>query len=98
MLNLADRTSEIAEVRRVLAAKRSIGPTSRLAVLNVGQARETVRLGSSDRSVLSIRHEPEAEIGCLHDASHSGIYGVPEDDNTIPELIAGAVLELHTAR
>lgn len=97
-LALPDRAAEIIEVGRVLAAKRTVGATARLAVLNVGLSREAVRAKSHNNVVLSVLHEPEAEPGRPQDASHSGLYGVPADDNTVPELLAAAVLDVHQAR
>ena len=97
-LALADRTAEIEEIARVLASKRTVGATARLAVLNVGQARETVRAKSHNNVMLSVLHEPETEPGRPQDPSHAGLYGVPADDNTVPELLAVAVLDVHQAR
>jgi hypothetical protein len=93
VLGLPDRTAEIAEVRRVLGNKRKIGPTARLAVLNVGHVSDVVKRESNNRIELVVRHEPENEPGRPSDPSHSGIYGVPEDDITIPELIIAAIAD-----
>jgi hypothetical protein len=97
-LALSDRSTEVEEIRRVLGTKRMIGATARLAVLNVGQARETVRMSDHNNAILSILHEPETDPGRPQDPSHAGIYGVPADDNTVPELLAAAVLEVHQTR
>lgn len=97
-LSLPDRTAEIAELRRVLGAKRRIGGSAKLAILNVGETCAVVRQQSQGRGAISVRHEPEIEPGQAQDPSHSGIYGVPEDDNTIPELLANAIRESHPAR
>ena len=96
LLALPNRVSEIAEVRRVLATKRKIGASARLAVLNVGQLRASVSLNSHDRRDLSVLHEPEIDPALALDLSHSGIHGVPLDDNTVPELLARAVQEIHS--
>lgn len=96
-LGLSDRVAEIAEVRRVLASKRKIGGTARLAVLDMGQLRSTVRNNSQDTCELSVKHEPETDPTHPADLSHSGIHGVPPDDNTVPELLARIVLEAHRA-
>ena len=97
-LGLSGRLAQIEVVRRVLAGKRTVGATAQFAILNVGQACETVRRNSLDHTVLTVRHEPEIESGRPQDTSHSGIYGVPADDNTVPELLAAAVLEAHRAK
>ena len=98
LLSIPDRAAEIAELRRVLGAKRKIGGTSKFGVLNVGVARATVLQHSRDRIGITVRHEPETETGRPQDLSHSGIYGVPEDDNTVSELLAQAVSETYSAR
>ena len=95
LLGLTTRADEAAEVLRVLSTKRKIGTTARLAVLNVGVARDGVRGQSHDHRKLSFRHEPELDAGRPQDPSHSAIYGVPEDDNLIAELLAAAVAEIH---
>ena len=97
-LHLPTRIAEITEVRRILATKRSIGTSARLAVLNVGAMCEIVRQHDHFRHDLVVRHEPEDAPGFPQDLSHSGIYGVPEEDNIIPELLAGVVAEVHAAR
>ena len=97
-LGLPGRDHELSEVRRVLATKRKIGGSARLAVLNVGQARDVVRQESSAHIELSVRHEPDVDPGRPHDRSHSGIYGVPEDDVIIPELLASVVRDITEAR
>ena len=97
-LGLSDRAAQLDDVRRVLASKRGVGASARLALLNVGQARAAVRANSHDNALLSFLHEPEMEPGRPQDPSHAGIYGVPADDNTIPEILATAVLDVHPAR
>lgn len=97
-LELRDRAAELAEVRRVLASKRAVGSTARLGLLNVGEAMAIVRTHMPLVQSLSVRHEPELVAGLPQDPSHSGIYGVPEDDNTVSELLAQVVHEVHPAR
>ena len=97
-LALPDRQAEIAEVRRVLAAKRAIGPTARLAILNVGIACKAVRLNGPDQRLLRLLHEPEVDSNRPADPSHSGIYGVSEDDNTVPVLLAASIQSVYPAR
>lgn len=93
-----DREAALAEVRRALAAKRTIGSTSRLAISNVGGLRDFVRQESAARTELTVRHEPENDPDRLYDPSHSGIYGIPEDDMAVPELIASNVASVVPAR
>ena len=95
-LGLSSQGAEIDEIRRVLATKRTIGATARLAKLNVGQVHEAGRMDG--HAPITISHEPETDPGRPIDASHSGIFGVPGDDNTIPELLAAAILEVKAAR
>jgi hypothetical protein len=97
-LAMPDRETALAEVRRTLAAKRSIGGTSRLAISHVGSMRAHVRQEDATHAELSVRHEPEHTPGGPTDASHSGIYGVPGDDMIVPELIAANVLTIVSAR
>lgn len=97
-LGLLSRDAGLTEVRRVLATKRKVGAAARLALLNVGQAREIVRRESAAHAEISVRHEPETEPGQPADASHSGIYGVPEDDIAIPELLVSAIHGVARAR
>ena len=58
-LGLNDQAAEIAEVQRVLATKRKVGATARLAVAVVGGLRAVVRSGSDDARDLRVLHEPE---------------------------------------
>ena len=95
-LDLGDRASEIAEVRRVLEAKgRKLGTTARLAVLNAGLLREHVASASADHRVLDILHEPEPK-----DPSHAGIYGLRQDDTLmeIAEPMAEVVQDVYPAK
>jgi hypothetical protein len=98
LLAMPDRETALTEVRRILAAKRSIGGTSRLAISNVGSMRAHVRQEDATHAELSVRHEPEHSAERPTDASHSGIYGVPVDDMIVPELIAANVLSVVSAR
>ena len=97
-LGLPSRDAELTEVRRVLATKRKVGASARLVVLNVGQTRDIVRRESAARAEISVRHEPETEPGQPADASHSGIFGVPQDDIAIPELLVTAIQSVVSAR
>jgi hypothetical protein len=97
-LGMPEQETALAEVRRTLASKRSIGNTSRLAISQVGSMRAFVRQESSAHTELAVRHEPETSPGRPVDASHSGIYGIPDDDMIVPELIAVNVLSVVPAR
>jgi hypothetical protein len=61
LLAISGRPAEIDEICRVLGTKRRIGTTARLAVLNVGQARATVRINGISDVVLSVLHDPETD-------------------------------------
>lgn len=89
-LDPSDRTKQLRVLRQVLAAKRKIGASARLALMRVGNIRETVRRGIGVD--LSVEHEPEEA-----DPSHSGIYGVVEDEMVVPDLLASAVDEVYAA-
>jgi hypothetical protein len=94
-LELPDRKSEIAEIRRVLAAKGlTLRRTGRFAVLQVGEVLDFVRTEAPDSRDLQILHEPEPD-----DPSHSGIFGLGLglEDDLIAELIAQTVNETHNA-
>jgi hypothetical protein len=90
-LRLPDRAAEIVEVRRVLMSKRTMGRTAKIAVLNVGEASRAITDHDKDLPQIAVLHMPETEAGKPQDPSHAGIYGLAEDDNTIPELLARAV-------
>ena len=57
-----------------------------------------MRRESNTHTELVIRHEPETEPGRPADTSHSGVYGVPEDDIAIRELLVTSVQSLVPAR
>ncbi|MGH8582252.1 MAG: hypothetical protein ACREWG_05580 [Gammaproteobacteria bacterium] len=92
-LALADRHSQIDEIRRVLGAKRKLGSRARLAVLNTGRLRERVATATPDGRMLDILHDPEPV-----DPSHAGIFGLRKDDTLISELIAQSIQETYPAR
>lgn len=96
-LNLSDRSAEIAEIRRVLATKLTVGKTAKIAILKVGQVQGHVRRESPDQRALRILHRPD-EPPELPDPSHSGIFDMKLDDKLIADLIAQTVTETHSAR
>ena len=94
-LGLPDRKAEIIEVLRVLATKRTVPAQAKLALLNVGRARRTVRQKTVDQLEIAFLHEPEDHPS---DPSHSGIYHLPPHDNTAAELLAMSVEQLYPTR
>jgi len=92
-LDSADRSSQIRNLQWVYASKLRVGANARIAVLNVGSLRAKVEQESPGRHTLRVEHEPEED-----DPSHSGIYGLPQDDEIAAELLAQAVLEKYPAR
>lgn len=95
---LIDRAAQIAEVQHVLAKKMRIGPTSRLAVLNVGRAAEAVREATASRLIISVVHDPQSKPGEWNDPSHSGIYGLLHEDDSPAVALAECVVALYPAR
>lgn len=90
----ADRSTQIVQLRLELSASGfKLGATAKFAVLNVGMTIETVRAGSLDRRVLNFIHKP-----LKGRVSHSGIYGIPEEDLMIGELIAQSIVETYLAK
>lgn len=89
--HLADRQEEIREVRKGLRLK--LGAKAKIAVLNVGETINYVRIQSPDARNLKVLCEPEEA-----DPSHSGIHGFRYDDHLIADLIAETVREIYPAR
>jgi hypothetical protein len=97
-LGLPDRASQIGELRRVLATKRTVGARARIAVAEVAEVRGIVQRESEDHRQLRVLHEPE-EDPARPDPSHSGIHGLKEDDLEIAILLARVFSrEMHPAR
>jgi hypothetical protein len=94
-LALKNRAEEVAEVLRVLRTKRSIGTLAQLALLHVGRSSTAVWAGTMPRFLIQYLHEPEIQPA---DPSHSGIYNIPRDDNTVAELLALSVETLYPTR
>ncbi len=92
-LRRSSRGSEIAELRRVYAAKLSVGARAMIAVLNVGEIHEIVLTEILDRKNIEILHDPE-----INDPSHSGIYNLKQEDELIAELILQTIRETYPAR
>lgn len=92
-LNCTNRESEIEEIRNIYSKKLKVGVNAKIAVLNVGEAREKVIKESQDRRKLEVLHNPEND-----DPSHSGIYNSKQDNELIAELILETVREDYSAR
>jgi len=92
-LQLANRQEEISEVRRILSSKLGLGAEAKIAVLNVGEILNYVRIQSPDRRNLSVLHDPKED-----DPSHSGICGYQYEDHLIADLIAEIVQTTYPAR
>jgi hypothetical protein len=82
-----DRASQIREVRQRLEIK--LRNTAKIAVLNVGEASEHVRKGGFEIRIL---HEPKP-----NDDSHSGIFGIHQNELVISMLIAEKISETYQA-
>jgi hypothetical protein len=93
VLHHSNQPSALSEIRKVLATKRKVGTTARLALLNVGSLHALAATNNGAERI-EVVHEPEISPP---DASHSGIYRVLEDDAVLHRKIAKLVLELHPA-
>lgn len=96
-LGLSDRTSQIAEIQRVMSTKRAVGRLARLAVAAVGEFRRVIQNESEDHREIRILHEPE-DHPLKPDPSHSGIHDLKQDDLAIAVLLARIFSELHPGR
>jgi len=92
-LNCSSRESEIAEIRRVYSLKLNVKAKAKLAVLNVGKMSNKVKNESPDRRSLYALHEKEN-----NDPSHSGIYNLKPDNESIANLIFKTILDSYSAR
>lgn len=91
-LRLDSRQLEIREVRRVLSSKLRLRVRGRIAVLNVGKLCEFVRRETPNSKNIRVLHEPEED-----DPSHSGIYGLEDDNNLIAELMVEVIQDTYPA-
>lgn len=88
-----DHEGRMLEVRRVLASKRSVGRTARLALLNIGGA---IKIVGGD-PLLTFTHEPiSSEF--TNDPSHSAINNVQGYEQLVAERLSQAVIELSAAK
>jgi hypothetical protein len=88
----SDRKEQISKIRKVYNKKLNVRKSARIAVLNVGDVCGNVQTKSPDARELEVLHAPSS-----HDPSHSGIYGLRQNDELIAELILETVLENHPA-
>lgn len=86
--------NRLLEVRRVLASKRSIGKTARLALFNVGNAIQIV----GGNPLLTFTHEPIDSPELIVDLSHSGINNIQGFEQLVAEKLSQAVHELSAAK
>lgn len=95
---IPDRTSQVGEVRKILAKKMRVGSTSKLAELNVEHAVTAVREATGEKVQIAIIHDPASLAGLWDDPSHSGILGLSTDDDTPAVALAGAITAIHSAK
>ncbi|MNE66023.1 hypothetical protein D3C80_1615510 [compost metagenome] len=86
--------NRLSEIQQVLARKRSIGKTARLALINIGNAIQIV--GNSP--LLIFTHEPIDSPGLIPDPSHSGINNLQGFEQLVAERLSQAVSEVSLAR
>ena len=70
-----------------------MGLHAKIAVLHVGEVHEKVLTESPHGRNLEVLHDPTD-----NDRSHSGIYGLQQDDELIAELILETIHETYPAR
>ena len=92
ILDEDNSAAQISKLRKILAAKFSVGSAAKIAVLNVGEMRDYVRRDHEARRVLHVLHEPVND-----DRSHSGIHNLKLEDERIADLIAQTVKEVYKA-
>lgn len=88
-LNCSSRENEIIEMRNVYANRLDVGKKAKIAILNVGNVRQTVREKSLDNRELKVLHDPLTSEG--DQSPHSGIYNLQQDDELIHELLVQIV-------
>lgn len=88
-----DHQDALLEIRRVLATKRTIGKTARLALLNVGGVKQTIVMDPP----LTFTHEPII-TALINDSSHSAINNIQGCEQLVAEALSQAVLGLSAAR
>ena len=96
-LEFFPETSKNEQLQKIREDQNNKGRTlpsrGKLAVLNVGRTAQEVLEVTEQKINLLFIHEPEDL-----DPSHSGIYGLEEDDLILTDTIANSVLEMLPAR
>jgi hypothetical protein len=93
----APRANQIAAYRKVIHPNiRKFKTSDKLAVLNVGHSKETVRAGTPDNRIIEFRHWPMPAP--REDAGHSGIHNTAENEARVAELLGASVIEEYPAR
>ena len=93
-LKCPTRESEIVAICEVYKKKFNRVPTNaKIAILNIDKTCSHVHDASEDNRILNILHEPEEK-----DPSHSGIFGMNQDDPLIAELICEMIQENYPAK
>jgi len=92
-----DRQEQIEKVREILSQKLRIGSTAKIAVLNVGETKNTVMTATNGQIRIFVEHKPEPD-----DPSHAGICGLPLEDRLqlklVAELMAQTIKEIYPAK
>jgi hypothetical protein len=87
------RPQQLEFLRRTYREKGfTVRSTYRIGVLNVGELKAKSAPATVGRDTVSVRHLPEQ-----NDPSHSGIFGLREDDRILEELLAQSVQSLEPA-
>nr|WP_143023870.1 hypothetical protein [Pseudomonas benzenivorans] len=85
----------LLEIRQVLATKRAVRDSARLALLNIGRAIQHVGANPS----LSVTHEPIGPPSPWSDPSHSGINNIQESNSqVVAERLCQVVQEMSRAK
>ncbi len=93
-LNCPNRESEIKEMQRIYSETLSVSKNARIAVLNVGEIRDIVRIETPDSRNIEVLHDPIPG----DDQSHSEIHNLKPDNEFIAELILEAIRGNYPAR
>ncbi len=100
-LPFATQDLQITEIRRVFTQKMKLGRTAKFAVMNVGMCIENVKEITQAKVMISVKHDPKSSAfpDQTDDPSHSGIYGLPpnQDDDSAAVAISEVVMRLYPA-
>lgn len=88
-----DMAGRVSAVRLALATTLKFAKNAKLAVLNVGEIRDSVTRKSPDARCLRVAHEPDEK-----NPHHAGIHNLEASDDIIADLIAEVVRECYPAR